>query len=120
MHNFKELKVWQKGVDFATTIMKATGDFPTTERYGITSQMNRAAISIPSQIAEGCGRNSDKDLVRFLSISTGSAYELETQLIIANRMGYIDTNQLNNLLSECLEIQKMIFNLQKSFNNNQS
>lgn len=114
MHNFKELKVWQKGVDFAEKIMKTTNEFPTSERYGITSQMNRSAISIPSQIAEGCGRNSDKDLVRFLSISVGSAYELETQLIISNRMGYIDSIELSALQSDCLELQKMIFSLQKS------
>ncbi|MDZ4756721.1 MAG: four helix bundle protein [Bacteroidota bacterium] len=116
MHNFKELKVWQKAVYFATKIMKTTSEFPSAEKFGISSQMNRAAVSIPSQSAEGCGRNSDKNLVRFLSISTGSAYELETQLFISNRMGYIDSNQLNLLQNDCNELQKMIFKLQKGYN----
>ncbi len=109
MHNFKELKSWQKAIDFCLDIYKLTGSFPTEERFGLTSQLRRAGVSVPSNIAEGSGRNSDKEFVHFLSIATGSSYELETQLIIANRLGYIKEEEIQEATLKLSEIQKMIF-----------
>jgi four helix bundle protein len=82
MHNLKELKIWSKAIDLATEIYKLTAEFPKEEKYGLTSQIRRSAISVPSNIAEGAGRNSDKEFVYFLGVSNGSSYELQTQLVI--------------------------------------
>ena len=116
MHNFKELKVWQAGIELSKSVFTMTKSFPADERFGLTSQMNRAAGSIPSNIAEGCGRRSDKELCQFLTIALGSAFELETQLIIAKEFGYIDQKNLNTTSGLVTDIQKMIFGLQKSLN----
>ena len=83
MHNFRELKIWKMGIEIAKSIFQLTRGFPVEERYSLTSQLTRSAISIPSNIAEGCGRKSDKEFNQFLSISLGSAFELETQVILA-------------------------------------
>ncbi len=109
MHNFKELKSWQKAIDFCLDIYKLTGSFPTEERFGLISQLRRAGVSVPSNIAEGSGRNSDKEFVHFLSIATGSSYELETQLIIAHRLGYIKEEEIQEATLKLSEIQKMVF-----------
>jgi four helix bundle protein len=116
MHNFKELKVWRAGIEVSKYIFKVTRNFPGDERYGLISQMTRAAVSIPSNIAEGCGRKSNKELHQFLNISLGSAFELETQCIIAKEFGYIDTKQLEDITQLLTDIQKMIYGLQKSLN----
>ena len=92
MHNFKELLIWQDSIDIVEDIYRVVGSFPKNEQYGLVSQMNRCSVSIPSNIAEGSGRGSNKDFSRFLSISLSSAFELETQLIIANRIGFINTD----------------------------
>ena len=109
MHNFKELKSWQKAIDFCVDIYKLTGSFPSEEKFGLTSQLRRAGISVPSNIAEGAGRNSDKEFLHFLSIATGSSYEVETQLIIAYRLGYIQLKEIKEAELKLSEIQKMIF-----------
>jgi len=114
MHNFKELKVWKAGIQLSKSIFILTKTFPTDERFGLISQMNRAVVSIPSNIAEGCGRKSDKELHQFLNISLGSAFELETQLIIAREFEYINDETLNTICNLVSEIQKMIYGLQKS------
>ena len=98
------------------SIFKVTRSFPGDERYGLISQMTRAAVSIPSNIAEGCGRKSNKELHQFLNISLGSAFELETQCIIAKEFGYIDAKQLEDITQLLTDIQKMIYGLQKSLN----
>ena len=116
MHNFKELKVWRAGIEVSKSIFKVTRNFPGDERYGLISQMTRAAVSIPSNIAEGCGRKSNKELHQFLNISLGSAFELETQCIIAKEFGYIDAKQLEDITQLLTDIQKMIYGLQKSLN----
>ncbi|MDQ6814220.1 MAG: four helix bundle protein, partial [Bacteroidota bacterium] len=90
MRNFKELKIWQKGFDIAVDAYKLTASFPSSEKFGLNSQMTRAAVSIPSNIAEGSSRKSDKDYHRFVEISLGSAYELETQLLIAKAVDFGD------------------------------
>ena len=114
MHNFKELKVWKAGIQLSKSIFILTKTFPTDERFGLISQMNRAVVSIPSNIAEGCGRKSNKELYQFLNIALGSAFELETQLIIAREFDYISDEILDSNCSLVLEIQKMIYGLQKS------
>lgn len=91
-----------------------TRNFPAEERYGLTSQMTRAAVSIPSNIAEGCGRKSNKELHQFLNISLGSAFELETQSIIAKEFDFLSADQLAQITQLITEIQKMIYGLQKS------
>ncbi|MBW4890341.1 four helix bundle protein [Mucilaginibacter sp. HMF5004] len=116
MHNFKELKVWRAGIDLSKSIFILTKKFPTEERFGLISQMTRAAVSIPSNIAEGCGRKSNKELYQFLNIALGSAFELETQLIIAREFAYITDESLNTNVGLVTDIQKMIIGLQKSLN----
>ena len=116
MNKFKELKVWQKSIHLVTTIYSATSGFPKEEIYGITSQIRRCAVSIPSNIAEGAGRGTKKDFSHFLDVAKGSSFELETQLIISKELGLIENNVFASILSELEKIQKMITGLQKSLN----
>jgi len=83
MHNLKELKIWHKAMDLFVEVYEASSKFPKEEIYGLTSQIKRSAISIPSNISEGAGRNSNKEFIHFLRIANGSSYELQTQLIIS-------------------------------------
>lgn len=115
MHNFKEFNVWKKAIRLAVDVYKKTKSFPIEERFGLTSQMRRSAVSIPSNIAEGCGRKTNKDLSNFLSHSLGSQFELETQLIIAREIEYLADADFNSLLSELIEIQKMTHSLITKF-----
>lgn len=114
MHNFRELKVWKMGIEISKLVFQITRKFPPEERYSLTSQLTRCAISIPSNIAEGCGRKSDKELNHFLSISLGSAFELETQIILAFEFGYIDKVVYSEIILQINELQKMIGGLQRS------
>ena len=107
MKTHKDLIVWQKSISFVTKIYKETNSFPNSELYGLTSQLRRASVSVPSNIAEGAARNTDKEYVRFLFIARASAAEIETQLIIAENLGYI-TSIDNQLKEELLEISKML------------
>mgnify|MGYP001617152300 CR=1 FL=1 len=118
MHKFKELLVWQKAVDLAVEIYKITKQFPTDERFGLTSQMNRSAVSVPSNIAEGAGRNTDGEFKNFLGIATGSSLELETQLIIANRLNIVNEEDFKQTSKGINEIQNMLFGLKKSLHKN--
>lgn len=97
MNNYKDLKVWQKSVDLAVDIYSVTQTFPIEERYGLISQIRRSSVSVPSNIAEGDGRNGRKDFNNFLGISYGSSCELDTQLIIANRVGFLNENDFSSL-----------------------
>lgn len=114
MNNYKELKLWQKSVDLAVAVYGITATFPKEEIYGLTQQIKRSAVSVPSNIAEGSGRNSKKDFSNFLGISYGSSCELETQLIIANRVDFLDEDRLNALRHEITEIQKKNYALKRS------
>ena len=116
MHNLKELKIWNKAIDLTVDVYKATASFPSDERFGLISQSRRSAVSIPSNIAEGAGRNSNKEFSNFLGISNGSSFELQTQLVISNRLSLMDDNTLNNLLTQIDELQKMNFAFQKTLN----
>ena len=108
MRNFKELKIWQKGFEIAVDTYKLTEGFPVTERYSLVQQITRAAVSIPSNIAEGGSRSSSKDYNRFIEISLGSAFELETQLLIAKALHFGDESKLQNVLYKIDEEQKMV------------
>jgi four helix bundle protein len=116
MNNYKELKVWQSAIKLVIGIYKITEEFPQHEIYGLTSQLRRCAVSIPSNIAEGCGRNTNKDFNHFLTIALGSTCELETQLIIANKLSYFSDKTFKESCDRIYEIQKMINGL-KTFNN---
>lgn len=120
MHNFKELKTWQKSRRFVKDIYVLTKIFPKDELFVLTSQMRRAAISIPSNIAEGSGRATDKDFSRFLDIATGSTFELESQLYIACDLEYYSEEKLNIYLEKIQELQKMIYNFRKHLNSDTS
>jgi four helix bundle protein len=113
MHKYKELIIWRKSIELVTEIYLVTGSFPDKEKFNLISQINRAAVSIPSNIAEGAGRNSDKEFVQFLAIAHASSYELETQLIVSNNLGYLKQEHLNKLLESIEELQKMNFALQQ-------
>lgn len=113
MHKYKELIIWRKSIELVTEIYLVTGSFPDKERFNLISQINRAAVSIPSNIAEGAGRNSDKEFVQFLSIAHASSYELETQLVVSNNLGYLRKENLDKLLESIEELQKMNFALQQ-------
>ena len=114
MNYFKELKVWQKAIDLVTETYLKSKDFPKEEIYGITSQIRRSAVSIPSNIAEGCGRKTSKDFSNFLGIASGSAFEFETQLIMCKNLEFISENDFMNLESEVNHIQNMIIKLQST------
>ncbi len=113
-HNFKELNVWKRAKDLAVQVYLVTKQFPKEEIFGLTNQIRRSSVSISSNIAEGCGRNSVAQLNNYLNISMGSASELETQLLIAIEIGYGKKDQLTSLIKEVSEIQKMINGLQRS------
>ena len=114
MHNFKELKVWQLSRQFVKEIYETTVSFRSEEKYGLISQLRRCAVSVPTNISEGSGRNTDKDFAQFLNISPGSAYELEILLILSHDVNFITTDQLEELTVKISEIQKMTFGLIKT------
>ena len=118
MNNYKDLKIWQKSVDLAVKIYEVTKRFPKEEIYGLTSQIRRSAVSIPSNIAEGSGRNSKQEFLNFLGISHGSSYELDTQLIIASRVDFLDLQSFESIQKDLLEIQKMNYGLKSSLKSN--
>jgi four helix bundle protein len=108
MHRFKDLEIWKRSRLFCSEIYSATSKFPDSEKFGLTNQLRRASVSIPSNIAEGSSRKSNKDFSRFLEISMGSCYEIETQLFIAFDLKFISEIELNLLSKELEEIIKMI------------
>ncbi len=110
-HNFKDLLVWQKSRVLVKEIYLITQDLPNSEKFGLCGQIRRAVVSIVANIAEGCGRNSNKELIKFLGYSLGSAYELETELILATDIGYLSVETINNIMPQLVEIEKMILGL---------
>ncbi|HJS55775.1 MAG TPA: four helix bundle protein [Chitinophagaceae bacterium] len=108
MRNFKELKIWQKGFQIAINSFRITETFPIQEKYGLALQINKAGVSIPSNIAEGSSRNTDKHYSRFVEISLGSAFELETQLLIAKEIKYGDPTLVDSTLEILAEEEKML------------
>jgi four helix bundle protein len=114
MKNFKELRVWQKSFELSVACYRLTRSFPDAERYNLISQINAAAISIPSNIAEGGSRNSEKEYRRFLEIALGSAYELETQLLIVDSLNYGSLSDRQSIIYNVEEVQKMLIGLIKT------
>lgn len=114
MNNHKDLKVWQRSMELVTEIYTATREFPKEELFGLTSQLRRAAVSIPSNIAEGYGRLFEKETIRFLSIALGSTAEVETQLYIAKDLGFISLEKAESIISSVREIARMLPALIKS------
>lgn len=110
-HNFKNLKIWNQSMEIAADVNGAVKDWPREERFELTSQAIRSAYSIPSNIAEGSAKSSRKDFRRFLEISLGSCYELETQLILAARFKYGNTEKINSILESLSEEQRMILGM---------
>ena len=111
--SYRDLEVWKLSIDFVKKVYQITHNFPASEKFGLIHQIRRAAVSIPSNIAEGQGRNSTKEFKQFLAISLGSLAELETQLIIAKEIEYLTQNGLDALLSPLDRIRKMIKGLSK-------
>ncbi|RDY61207.1 four helix bundle protein [Flagellimonas nanhaiensis] len=114
MHKVDDLKIWQKSIELTKAIYLLVSELPKDEQYGLISQMKRCSISIPSNIAEGAGRNSQKEFKHFLSIANGSTYELQTQLILSMELNLIKKERVQTLIELCVEIQKMNYSLQKS------
>ena len=116
MRNFKELRIWQKGIEIAVKTFQLTDTFPKEDKYGICQQMTRSGVSIPSNIAEGSSRRSEKDHARFIEISLGSSFELETQLIISEKLSKGDQTLLQNLKEDITDQQKMLTGFQQKLN----
>jgi len=114
MHRFEELKIWQKAMDITENCYRATESFPKEEKYGLTSQLRRSAVSIPSNIAEGAGRNTNGEFRQFLGIANGSSFELLTQLYLSKRLDLINENEVRPMINEMLEVTRMNYSLQKS------
>ena len=108
MQSYKELDVWRKAVDLVILVYSVSKNFPSEEKFGLTSQIQRAAVSVPSNIAEGWGRSSTIDYIRFLRMSKGSLLELETQMIIAERLDYLESVQAEELCFKIEEIGRML------------
>lgn len=109
MKSFKDLDVWNKGIEFVAEIYKITSNFPKDELYGLVSQMRRAAVSIPSNIAEGQGRRNAKEFIQFLYIAKGSLAEIETQIIICQRLNYLDESPM--LFDDIKRLRTMLVGL---------
>jgi four helix bundle protein len=114
MFRFEKLAVWNKALEFADSVYKATGSFPPEERFGLTNQLRRAAVSISSNIAEGSGRNSDADFMRFNSIAYGSLMECISQLHIARRLQFINETGFEQLIMQAEELSRMLSGLSAS------
>ena len=111
MKSHKDLEVWKRSVDLVSTVYQVTKAFPKEEIYGLTNQMRRSAVSIPSNISEGAARRHDKEFVQFLYVSLGSVSELETQIIISQNLKFLSSIDSTNLQNELSEIRKMLLGL---------
>lgn len=109
--SYKELVAWQKAMDLVVSCYKSTANFPASERFGLTDQLRRAAVSIPANIAEGHGRHYDAEFVRFLYIASGSLAELETHIQIAQRLDYLDQIAADHLIGQCMEVARLLYGL---------
>jgi four helix bundle protein len=111
---YKDLVAWQRGVDLAALVYQATEQFPSQERFGLTNQMRRAAVSVPSNIAEGQGRGSTRDFLNFLGIARGSLQELETQILIAGRLKFLSESAVDELSRSAAEVSRIIGGLRNA------
>jgi four helix bundle protein len=108
MQDYRNLKTWQKGHDQVLAIYRITARFPKEEVYGLTSQLRRAALSIPTNLAEGCGRRGDPELAYFLAVAMGSAFEVDYLLMAARDLGYLNGNDYDSLQEECTRLRRML------------
>ena len=114
MFNFEKLDVWRKAIDFAGLIYSETRSFPLEERFGLTNQLRRAAISVSSNIAEGSSRSSKSDFARFVEIATGSVFEVVSQAFIAQRQRFLSEDQFRDIYTDAEELSRMLSGLRKS------
>ena len=114
MFNFEKLDVWQKAIDFADLIYNNTRSFPAEERFGLTNQLRRAAVSVSSNIAEGCSRSSKSDFARFTEIATGSVFEAVSQAFIAHRQDFLSEDSFRHIYAAAEEQSRMLSGLRKS------
>jgi four helix bundle protein len=117
MHNYKELNVWKRSIKLCANIYKLRANFPNEERFGLISQMRRASVSVPSNIAEGGGRRTDREFFHFLGVAHGSICELESQLYISVELEFVNLDQIDSITAEITEIQKMLYALIQKFEN---
>ncbi|WP_375324827.1 four helix bundle protein [Flagellimonas sp. GZD32] len=113
MHKVEDLKIWKKSIQLSKAIYLLMPELPKDEKFGLINQIKRSAVSVPSNIAEGAGRNSNNEFKHFLGIANGSLYELQTQLILTIELNLIKNQNVQILIDECIEIQKMIYALQQ-------
>jgi four helix bundle protein len=116
INSYRDLLVWQKSMNLVTEVYKITQNFPSSEIYALTNQIRRSAISIPSNIAEGYGRNLTGDYKRFLQIAAGSLFELQTQIEIAFNLNYISKNIFDEIFEKAKELDRMLLSLIKKIN----
>ena len=114
MHNFRKLTIWQNAMIIAKEVYATTATFPKEEIYGLVSQINRCSVSVPSNIAEGSSRSSNKEFAHFIKISIGSLFELETQLTLSNKFGIINSEVLSDLMLKIVALQKMLLRFMKT------
>ena len=114
MNRFKDLRVWKEAIDVATLVYELTNQFPNEEKFGITNQMRRAAVSVSSNIAEGAGRNNPKEFNQFVGIANASAFELESQLILSLKLGFCTDESTTQILEKLNHIQNMLFKLKQT------
>jgi four helix bundle protein len=116
MHNFKKLKIWQEAISLVQDNYRLTRTFPDFEKFGLVTQMNRCAVSIPSNISEGSSKSTDRHFNKYLEDSLGSAFEWETQLIVAYNENYLSEEKFKELEQKIIQIQKMISRFQSGLN----
>ncbi|HET8859883.1 four helix bundle protein [Marivirga sp.] len=114
MHKYKDLNIWQFSMDLTSTIYSITQAFPDEEKFGLKSQMRRCAVSIPSNIAEGAGRNGKAEFKQFIGIALGSLFELDTQVELSYKFKYISESDFSTIMSEIVKIRKMMFSFQNT------
>ncbi|ALM07395.1 30S ribosomal protein S23 [Sediminicola sp. YIK13] len=113
MHKIEDLKIWRKSILLTKSVYDLLSELSSDEKYGLISQVKRSSVSIPSNIAEGAGRNSNKEFKHFLSIANGSSYELQTQLILLIELNLIHKEKIQPVIDSCIEIQKMNYSFQQ-------
>lgn len=114
MHNFRQLQIWQEGMAVAKNTYLSIENLPLTEKFGLISQISRCAVSVPSNIAEGSSRSSNKEFSHFLSISLGSLFELETQLLLSVELNYLNAKNIEKLITDIIQLQKKISTFKKT------
>jgi len=114
MRDFRELKVWQKAHQLVLDVYRRSIHFPSDERFGLTAHLRKSATSVPSNIAEGCGRDTDKELARFLDMAAGSTNELDYQLLLAHDLGYLPSDDHRHLTNQAAEVRRMLYRFIKS------